>query len=91
MKFEWNRDKASSNLRKHGVSFDEAVTVFYDPLAATFKDPDHSREEQRWITVGHSARTRLLVVCYTDREKMVRLISARRASRSERKRHETET
>ncbi len=88
--FEWNRDKASSNLRKHRVSFDEAVTVFYDPLAATFEDPDHSRGERRSITVGYSARNRLLVVCHTDRRGGVRLISARRATRHERNRHETE-
>lgn len=67
VRFEWNRDKASSNLRKHGVSFDEAVTVFYDPLAATFEDPDHSQAERRSITVGYSARNRLLVVCHADR------------------------
>jgi hypothetical protein len=90
VRFEWNRDKASSNLRKHGVSFDEAVTVFYDSLAATFEDPDHSHGEPRSITVGYSARDRLLVVCHTDRGSGVRLISARRATRRERNRHEAE-
>ena len=76
MRFEWNRDKGSSNLRKHRVSFDEAVTVFYDPMAATFEDPDHSAVEHRSITVGYSARNRLLVVSHTDRGNGVRLISA---------------
>ena len=90
MRFEWDRDKASSNLRKHRVSFDEAVTVFYDPLAATFEDPDHSKGERRSITVGDSARSRLLVVCHTDRRGDVRLISARPATRQERNRHEAE-
>jgi hypothetical protein len=90
VRFEWNRDKASSNLRKHRVSFDEAVTVFYDPLAATFEDPDHSQGERRSITVGYSVRSRLLVVSHTDRPGGVRLISARRATRNERNRHEAE-
>ena len=90
MRFEWSREKASSNVRKHRVSFDEAVTVFYDPLAATFEDPDHSHGEHRSITVGYSARNRLLVVCHTDRGSGVRLISARRATRRERNQHEAE-
>ena len=90
MRFEWSRDKAASNLVKHGISFDEAVTVFYDPLAATFEDPDHSKAERRLITVGYSSRNRLLVVCHADRRGRVRLISARRATRRERNRHEAE-
>lgn len=89
MRFEWDREKAVPNRRKHGVSFDEAVTVFYDPLAATFSDPDHSGEEQRMITVGYSAQGRLLVVCHTERRGTVRIISARRATARERKRHES--
>ena len=89
MRFEWDRDKAA-NLKKHGVSFDEGVTVFFDPLAATFVDPDHSDVESRMITIGHSSRDRLIVVCHTERRGSVRLISARSASRSERKRHEGE-
>lgn len=88
IRFEWDRDKAESNLRKHRISFDEAVTVFYDPLSATFGDPDHSAEEDRLITVGYSANGRLVVVCHTDRSGMIRIISARRASAQERKRHE---
>lgn len=89
MRFEWDGEKAESNLRKHGVAFDEAVTVFYDPLAATFDDPESSHGERRLVTVGYSAQGRLLVVCHTERGRAVRLISARRATASERKRHET--
>lgn len=88
MRFEWDRNKAAANLKKHGVSFEEAVTVFYDPLSATFDDPDHSDDETRLITVGYSARNRLLVVCHTKRKGAVRLVSARRATKRERKRHE---
>jgi uncharacterized DUF497 family protein len=88
MRFEWDGSKAASNLKKHRVSFDEAVTVFYDPLAATFDDPDHSRDDSRLVTVGYSARGRLLVVCHVERGGSVRLISARRATPRERKRHE---
>ena len=89
MRFEWDRDKAVSNRNKHGATFDEAVTVFYDPLAATFSDPDHSVEEDRLITVGYSAQGRLLVVCHTERSGAIRIISARRATARERKRHES--
>jgi len=88
MRFEWDGEKAESNIRKHGVSFDEAVTVFYDPLGATFDDPDHSWDESRYVTVGYSAQGRLLVVCHVERGDAVRIISARRPTRSERKRHE---
>ncbi|MFN8624564.1 MAG: BrnT family toxin [Candidatus Binatia bacterium] len=89
MRFEWHRAKAERNLRKHGISFDEAVTVFYDPLSATFDDEEHSADEARFITVGYSARGRLLVVAHTERGANVRIISARRATAPERKRHET--
>jgi uncharacterized DUF497 family protein len=88
MRFEWDREKASRNLRKHRVSFDEAVTVFYDPLSATFDDPEHSVDERRFITVGYSARGRLLVVSHSERDEVLRIISARLATRRERKRHE---
>ncbi len=88
MRFEWDGNKASTNIKKHHVSFDEAVTVFYDPLAATFEDADHSHDESRLVTVGYSARGRLLVVCHVERGDAVRLISARRATARERKRHE---
>lgn len=88
MRFEWDRDKATSNLKKHHVALDEAVTAFYDPLAATFDDPDHSEGESRLITVGYSAQGRLLVVCHTERRGAIRIISARRATPRERRRHE---
>ncbi len=88
MRFEWNGDKAAANFKKHRVSFDEAVTAFYDPLAATFADPDHSDDETRFVTVGYSARDRLLVICHVERGAATRLISARLATPSERKRHE---
>ena len=90
MRFEWDGRKAASNVKKHGVSFDEAVTMFYDPLAATFGDPDHSQEESRLITVGYSARGRLLVVSHIERGAVTRVISARPATPRERKRHEGE-
>jgi hypothetical protein len=88
MRFEWDGRKAAANFKKHRVSFDDAVTVFYDPLAATFADPDHSDDESRLLTVGYSARGRLLVVCHVERRGTTRLISARRATARERKRHE---
>ena len=91
MQFEWDPKKARLNLRKHRVSFEEAVTVFYDPLSATFDDADHSAAEQRFITVGFSSQGRLLVVSHTDRGSALRIISARRATAHERKKHESET
>jgi uncharacterized DUF497 family protein len=88
MRFEWDRDKAATNLKKHGVSFDEAVTVFYDPLSATFDDSDHSERERRFVTIGYSIDNRLLVVCFTERGSALRVISARPATARERKVHE---
>jgi len=88
MRFEWDRDKARRNLSKHKLSFDEAVTVFYDPLAATFDDPQHSSDERRFITVGYSSVGHLLVISHTERGKAIRIISARHATAHERKRHE---
>ena len=73
MRFKWDFKKASGNLKKHGVYFDEAATVFYDPLSATFDDPDHSRGEHRLITVGVSSQGRLLVVAHTEREALFAL------------------
>lgn len=87
-RFEWDPEKARLNLKKHRISFDEAVTVFYDPLSATFNDPDHSQGEQRLITLGVSSKGRLLVVAHTERGNAVRLINARPATTHERKRHE---
>jgi uncharacterized protein len=88
MQFEWDPGKARRNLTKHGVPFDEAVTAFYDPLSATFDDPDHSIGGQRYITVGFSSQNRLLIVGHTERGEAVRIISARLATALERKRHE---
>ena len=87
--FEWDKKKAAENLRKHLVSFEEASTVFYDPLSATFDDPDPSSGEHRLLMVGLSARHRLLVVSYVERGKHLRIISARPATAHERKRHES--
>jgi uncharacterized protein len=86
--FEWNPKKARSNFTKHRVSFDEAATVFNDPLSRTFDDPDHSIDEQRFIIVGHSEQNRLLLVCHTDDGEVVRIISARTLTAGERKYHE---
>ena len=88
MQFEWDPEKARQNLNKHGITFDEAVTVLYDPLSATFDDPDHSSGEQRYITVGFSSRNRLLFVAHTERGQNLRIISARLANAHERKRNE---
>ncbi len=88
MDFEWDPEKANHNVRKHKVSFEEAVTVFYDSLSATFPDPDHSIGESRFITIGFSSRDRLLVVANTERGNSLRIISARIATSHERKRHE---
>jgi uncharacterized DUF497 family protein len=88
MEFEWDLEKAARNLAKHGVPFAEAATVFGDPLAITFGDPDHSDDEDRFLTFGHSAEGHLLVVSHTDREDRTRIISARRATRKERRIYE---
>jgi len=88
VRFEWDPEKAKKNLRKHGVSFEEAVTVFYDPLSATFDDPDHSVGESRYITIGLSSRDRLIVVAHTERGENLRIINARPATARERKKHE---
>ena len=90
MKFEWDEEKAKANVSKHGVSFDEAKTVFDDPLYVDFFDPDHSDDEERYIIVGHSERNRLLVVSYTERGRRTRLISAREATRQEQDAYEEE-
>ena len=88
MQFEWNKNKAVSNLSKHGVSFEEAKTVFEDPLYVDFYDPDHSEDEERYLIVGESNRGRLLIVSYTEREDSIRLISARELTRTEQKAYE---
>ena len=88
MKFEWDTEKAAANSRKHGVSFDEAGTVFLDQLALSGPDPDHSVGEPRYITFGMSSLGRLLAVCHTHRPGVIRIISARRVTRAERKLYE---
>jgi len=88
MDFEWDEAKANSNLAKHGLDFAEAATVFGDPLAITFFDPDHSDEEDRYLTIGMSINNRVVIVSHTDREQAVRIISARVATKAERKGYE---
>jgi uncharacterized protein len=88
MQFAWDPAKARSNLRKHGVSFEEAATVFLDPLARIHDDPDHSVGEYREIIVGHSASRRLLLVCFTERGNLVRIINARDPDSHERRDYE---
>jgi uncharacterized protein len=88
--FEWDPDKANENERKHGVSFAEAATVFGDPLSITVADPDHSVGEARFLTIGTSHQLRLLIVAHADRDDAIRLITARAATRAERKTYEEE-
>ena len=88
MEFEWDPEKAASNLTRHGVAFAEAATVFGDPLTITYFDPDHSDDEDRFLTFGESNQGRLLVVSHTDRKEWIRIISARMATRRERKIYE---
>ena len=84
MKFSWDPRKADSNLRKHGIAFDEAITVFNDPLAFIFDDMVHSEEEHREIIIGTSTLSRLVLVCFVERsEDTIRIISARRATKAE--------
>ena len=86
--YEWDPKKAKANLRDHGVSFDEAASVFLDPLAVTFPDPDHSAEEFREITIGHSSKRRVVFLSHTRRGYRTRLISARKVTKAERKQYE---
>jgi uncharacterized DUF497 family protein len=86
--FEWDPDKAALNRRKHRVSFHEAATVFGDPLAITYQDPDHSILEQRFITVGMSSSGRVLIVAHMDRDENIRIINARKTTPGERKHYE---
>ena len=88
MEFEWDKDKAKANLSKHGVSFDEAKTVFDDPFYVDFYDPDHSEDEDRYIIVGLSQQSRLLIVSYAERKGKLRLISAREATPTEKNAYE---
>ena len=90
MKFEWDPKKADENLKKHGVEFVEATTVFADPLSITVRDPDHYETENRLIIVGYSNRFRPLVVSHIDRDGQVRIISARQLTSAERQDYEEE-
>lgn len=86
--FEWDEAKDLSNQKKHGISFDEAKTVFSDPRSITIADEMHSDEEDRYIDIGVSLRGRVIVVCYTERGSNIRIISCRKATKSERKAYE---
>lgn len=88
MRFEWDTGKAARNLKKRRISFAEASTVFYDPLAKTIADPDHSITEHRELTIGESHTGRLLIVSHTQRQDRIRIISARIPTRSERRQYE---
>ena len=88
MQFEWDSTKATANLSRHGVSFDEAKTVFDDPLYVDFYDPDHSDVEHRFIIIGQSQQGRLLMVSYTERNGTIRIISSREVSRTEQEAYE---
>ncbi|MFI5304196.1 MAG: BrnT family toxin [Nitrospiria bacterium] len=88
MKFEWDDDKARKNLKKHKVSFEEAVTVFGDFLSITISDSTHSETEDRWIIIGESNKHRLIVVVHSERRDRIRIISARQATLHERKEYE---
>ena len=86
--FEWDDEKAESNLKKHGVGFEEAATIFNDPQIATISDPDHSEDEERYVSIGKSFIMRLFAVIHTYRKERIRLISARKATRDEKKKYE---
>ena len=88
MQFEWDPNKATNNIAKHEISFNEASTVFADPLSLTFSDPDHSRSEDRYITISESMQRNLLIISHTDRDQRIRIISARKATRRERRIYE---
>lgn len=89
IKFEWDPNKAKINLKKHGISFEEATTVFYDEQAVLFDDPDHSENEERSIILGFSSLARILIVCHClrDEENVIRIISARKATKTEEKQY----
>ena len=88
MKIEWDPEKAKSNLKKHGISFEEAATTLSDPMAATGADPDHSITEERYVTFGVSGKGRLVVVSHTEKHETIRIISARKASKGEKELYE---
>ena len=88
VEFDWDDDKAAGNLKKHGVSFEEGATIFNDPEIATIFDPDHSKDEERFISIGVSIQGNLLVIVHTERDERIRLISCRKATNIERKVYE---
>ncbi len=88
MTYEWDPAKAAANVRKHRVAFEEAASVFLDPSALTFPDPDHSEDEDRAITIGLSARQRVLFVAHTERDDRIRIIGARLATQREQRQYE---
>ena len=88
MTFEWDARKAAANFTKHAINFEDAATVFLDPLATTFPDPDHSKEERREITVGYTMKGHLVFVSHCERRRRIRIISARPATRTEREQYE---
>jgi uncharacterized protein len=87
--FEWHEEKAPENLRKHGISFEEAKTVFNDPLSITILDSKHSDDEKRYIDIGLSSKGQLLIIVYTERQSNIRIISCRKATNAERKIYES--
>lgn len=89
MRFEWDSEKAASNREAHGVSFEEASTVFGDPLATTVVDEEHSLDEERWLTTGLSLKQRIVIVWHTDRGCTIRIIGARQATSNERRTYES--
>lgn len=90
MEFEWDNNKAISNIQKHGISFSEAASVFGDPLSITFADPEHSINESRFITIGLSSMNNIIILSHTDRGDKIRIISARRVTRKEQRFYEEE-
>lgn len=90
LEFEWNPQKAASNLRKYGVPFEEASSVFGDEVATAYRDPDHSQHERRYLAIGTSARGRLLIIAYVYRGERVRIINARQVTKQEREMYEEE-
>ena len=91
LEFEWDENKAKLNLKKHGIGFETATTVFNDPLAYIFDDTWHSTVEQREIIIGHDLSSRILLVCFTERNNQIRIISARLATKKERRNYEQHT
>ena len=90
MRFEWDQKKNKANIKKHGISFEEAQTVFFDPLAKVADDPDHSSQKDRFIAVGHSSLHRVLLVvhCFREEGSTIRIVSARKLTKTERKQYE---